>query len=296
MLNDESDSAQGIALDLQNNKVYWVDLVNNGEILRADLDGSNSESLVAGDEDGVTGGITDIDLDLENEKMYWVKRGAIMRADLDGANVETVVEITSFVQPPSIAVNTRDGVVYWVDSSSGAIMHADMENGEAEVLVVAEDPAGLSLDLENGKIYWLNDYFMTGEGGSVDRANLDGTEVERVFDTGFTRGYLHVVGFEIPTSISPNDELPNSIQLGANYPNPFNPQTTITYELAKATPVTLQVFNSLGQKVKTLLNNQVVSEGINKVVFDASDFPSGIYFYTLQTAEATFTRPMTLVK
>ncbi|MEX1013585.1 MAG: hypothetical protein WDZ80_00305, partial [Candidatus Paceibacterota bacterium] len=80
----ESGSVRGLAIDHQNQKLYWADLSNTGEILRANLDGTEVESLVAGESEGDTDGILDIALDVENEKMYWVITGAVMRANLDG--------------------------------------------------------------------------------------------------------------------------------------------------------------------------------------------------------------------
>lgn len=298
VINDESSSAKGIAVDPENEKVYWVDLANDGEILRANLDGSNAESLVAGEEDGDTDGVLDIALDQENEKMYWVKTGAVMRADFDGSNVEVAVEITSFVQPKGIAVNSRDGYVYWVDTSNDDIMRAELDTGDAERFITeTDDPSGLAIDLEGDKIYWTSNFFMTGEGGAISQANLDGTEIESIMDIGATRGPVAVGTFDIPTSAErPASTTPTAVKLNNNYPNPFNPQTIIRYELPEAMSVSLQVYNFLGQKIKTLLSAEMQSAGNQEVVFDAENLPSGTYFYRLETENGSYTRKMTLVK
>ena len=69
--------------------------------------------------------------------------------------------------------------------------------------------------------------------------------------------------------------------LSQNYPNPFNPTTTIEFELAKDALVTLKVYNTLGQEVATLANKEEFGEGANDLEFDASNLPSGVYYYRI---------------
>ena len=99
-------------------------------------------------------------------------------------------------------------------------------------------------------------------------------------------------------------QMPQEYVLQQNYPNPFNPTTTISYRLEENAFVQLQVFNSLGQKVKVLMSN-VQSQGEHKVVWDGRNqagelVPSGIYFYKIhvQGMNNTFTnvRKMVLAK
>ena len=71
--------------------------------------------------------------------------------------------------------------------------------------------------------------------------------------------------------------------------------TTIQYSLAEAEHVKLDVFNYLGQKVATLVD-QVCSEGVHRVEWNASHLSSGIYFYRIQTKNFTATKKMYLVK
>lgn len=80
-----------------------------------------------------------------------------------------------------------------------------------------------------------------------------------------------------------------------NYPNPFNPETTISFTLPAAEQVTLKVYNLLGQEVATLLEG-VKESGSHQIKFQANDLPSGIYFYQLQTKTASLTRKMFLTR
>jgi len=83
--------------------------------------------------------------------------------------------------------------------------------------------------------------------------------------------------------------------LAQNYPNPFNPSTKIEYSLKKASDVTLEIYNVVGQKVATLVNGRKPA-GQFSVDFDASNFSSGLYFYTLKSGDVNLTRKMMLLK
>jgi hypothetical protein len=96
-----------------------------------------------------------------------------------------------------------------------------------------------------------------------------------------------------------SSNVPARFNLEQNYPNPFNPTTNIMFELPVSGFVTLKVYNSIGEEVKTLAN-QDLAAGTYRVDFDATGLPSGVYFYniTVQTQSAKFTetRKMMLVK
>ncbi len=96
---------------------------------------------------------------------------------------------------------------------------------------------------------------------------------------------------------------PDKFILSQNYPNPFNPATTISYSLPatngadtyRQVTVSLQVFNSLGEKIATLVN-QAQAPGNYFVEFDARNLPSGVYFYTLRAGSFISTKKMILLK
>ena len=73
------------------------------------------------------------------------------------------------------------------------------------------------------------------------------------------------------------DEIINSLLISQSYPNPFNPYTTISYQLPKTSYVELIIYNLLGQKVATLIDREM-SAGSHSDRWDAQNVPSGIYF------------------
>ena len=89
--------------------------------------------------------------------------------------------------------------------------------------------------------------------------------------------------------------VPDKFTLEQNYPNPFNPTTNIKFSLPQGTNVQLIIFNSMGQEVKTLVN-EYKNAGSYTVDFNASALASGTYFYKIITNEFTETKKMTLVK
>ena len=128
------------------------------------------------------------------------------------------------------------------------------------------------------KDYSFNDSYPTG--GSSFRYRL------KQIDNDGTFSYSDGVEVEI---------VPNKFELSQNYPNPFNPGTTIRYSMPQQGNVTLKVYDVLGNKVATLVN-ETQSAGKYEVRFDASQLSSGIYFYQLKTDNYYEIKKMTLIK
>ena len=104
-------------------------------------------------------------------------------------------------------------------------------------------------------------------------------------------------GWVLTGSFSGEDlvDLPSEFALLSNYPNPFNAQTVIEYQLPVTSSVKLEIFNVLGNKVATLADGEQEA-GYTSVTWDASEVSSGLYFYKLTAGDFTETRRMMLVK
>ena len=91
------------------------------------------------------------------------------------------------------------------------------------------------------------------------------------------------------------DQIPAYYKLEQNYPNPFNPSTTIQFSIPEQSFVKLEVFNSLGEKVSTLVSEDL-NAGNYQYEWNAEKLSSGIYFYKLITGNFTETKKMILMK
>ena len=170
----------GIALDMSVGKMYWTDrdklLVSDAtarsSIHRANLDGTNIETLVLGDNS-----IKEhIALDISNGKMYWTDWGnfsddKIQRANLDGSNVEDLV--TGLSNPRGIALDVSQGKMYW--TNAGKIQRSNLDGSNIQELLIAGTPSGIALDVGSGKIYWADQ-----NSNQIRRADFDGSNVEDV--------------------------------------------------------------------------------------------------------------------
>ena len=112
--------------------------------------------------------------------------------------------------------------------------------------------------------------------------------------------YFAVLKFiDGPLSVEPKDITgtpPTNYNLHQNFPNPFNPTTTIRFDIAQSSKVNLKVYNPLGQVVTTLVDGQEMSQGTYQVRWDATDLASGIYLYQFEAGDVKVSKKMILLK
>lgn len=146
--------------------------------------------------------------------------------------------------------------------------------------------------------------------GSIAKLNFEGSVSPKLSSAVIKRkdGEISLEGIallgeksnKINFSTSSIPVLPSNFTLSQNYPNPFNPETNISYTLPEAANVRLVIFNILGQKVKTLVNEKQ-SAGYQTVKWDGTDdignhVGSGIYFYKITAGNYSDSKKMTLIK
>jgi hypothetical protein len=102
--------------------------------------------------------------------------------------------------------------------------------------------------------------------------------------------------YYIPVGVKPIEtEVPKKYNLSQNYPNPFNPTTNIKFDLPKSSLVKLTIYDALGREIETLVNEKL-KEGSYQVNWNASQYPSGVYFYRLLAGDFSDTKKMVLIK
>lgn len=105
--------------------------------------------------------------------------------------------------------------------------------------------------------------------------------VRKLQDVSYLRANPNIVPGVIPEIEPPREAIPEEFSLMQNYPNPFNPSTTIQFELRTPSIVSLKIYNILGAEVVSLINQQMMEDGMQESEFDASGLASGVYFYRL---------------
>jgi len=187
---------------------------------------------------------------------------------------------------------TTNGGTTWTTQTSGTtntlygISFIDVNNG------VAVGLKGTILNTTNGGETWTTQKSGTTnilEGVYFSDAN-NGTAV------GLNGTILHTTNGGV-TFIEEHQiyEIPTQFLLSNNWPNPFNPSTRITYTIPKRSDVSIKVFNLLGSEVTELVKSEMEAGGYD-IEFNASNLPSGVYFYRIQAGNFIDTKKMILLK
>ena len=179
--------------------------------------------------------------------------------------------------------------------AAGAVLKAVDESGK---------PVGSFTVSENGQfgfmpVYGAESGSQTGlQNGDQFRISVDGQTSEESF-TFFGGGTRIEVG-SVTVKSAGSAALPTQYNLAQNYPNPFNPQTSISYDLPNDSKVELVIFNILGEKVATLVDEYQTAGSYNVTWYGTSDggktVASGVYFYRLNTGDYVKSMKMSLMK
>ena len=156
---------------------------------------------------------------------------------------------------------------------------------------------GFNVERSTDKTNWVKIGFVNGNGNSNSPKNYSFTD--KSSNSGKMYYRLKQVDtdgkYEYSKTIEADLGLPKTYELSNNYPNPFNPSTTIRFSLPEKQNVKITVFNTLGQKVAEILNGEMEA-GVHEINFNASNLTSGIYIYTMNAGKFTQTKKMMLIK
>ena len=289
-----------IAVDTANSKLYWTN--SRGRIQAMNVNGGTITNLIQNLKEPNT-----ITLDAAASMLYWGGPDSIWRADRNGHNREAFAP--NLGELGSIAI--AEGTIYSVERPEGE-QHYQIRSSTLNGLTPAQTlvrlqskPLGLAVDTIGGKLYW------TTADGKIQRANLNGGNIQEVV-TGLRAPGDIVLG--IPTRTNPaapgitalvTHQLPVETRLLANYPNPFNPETWIPYQLATDTDVQILIYDARGSIIRRLgLGHQLAGtytdrsqaaywNGRNTL---GEPVASGLYFYQLQTDTVSLLRKMLILR
>jgi hypothetical protein len=232
------------------------------------------------------------------------KRRAVLKFDV-ASNIPVGALITSAVLTMHMS-KTISGT----QNASLYKLFADWGEGTSN----AGSNEGSGASATTGDATWIHRFFNTtnwttvgGDFSTINSANTNVSGIGNESTTGTAKRFDSrenstlanrpklTITFTTATSVNENKSVPSEMLLQQNFPNPFNPSTTITYHISEHTNVLLRVFDILGREVMVLVN-QDMTPGTYHSVFNASNLPSGVYFYQISTASETSTRTMIISK
>ncbi len=242
--------------------------------INIELNNLNNGTLVAQYPDWtdvVTIDFTTVDAD-SSASLNWETPACVFFADDESTllNEENFGDETTLPVPvelTSFTANTSDGkvVLNWQTAT-------EINN------------SGFSIQRSSDNISFKEIAFIRGHGTTtdqsvysyIDNSILSGKYYYRLKQVDFNGSFSYT------SSIGVNIGIPKNFSLDQNYPNPFNPSTTIRFALPTNAKVSIKLYNTLGQEVVDILNNEQLNAGVHEKVFNASSFSSGVYFYRLE--------------
>ena len=200
------------------------------------------------------------------------------------------------------------GNFYQADTLYATLWPEDVTYGPDDRIYAANTQIGFTGDTEHGSLWWVIDavtgetlYSLGAAEGYYDQGgiwngrgaawNSDGT-VMYLADFGYN---CVTVWNQVPDAVDSPVALPAEFSLAQNHPNPFNPSTTIPFELKEDGQVTLTVYDMQGREVATLVNAPM-TVGSHSVNFDGSNLASGVYVYQIAFNGNIAAKSMLLVK
>ena len=307
-------------------KVYWTEQTSasTGTVNGANLDGTGVTELVS-----TLSVLMGIAVDTAGSKVYWTaSSGKVKRANLDGSRSEKVVEglgspseivLSSSITAPT-ATTTPTPTRAPTTASNKYDVNSDgtVDNMDAGLVIDALGTSNAASDVNrDGTVNFLDVVLV------FDNRDADVAGAPTIVGMKLSAVQIDVIEEQIDLLIATNDRSPAALrtlvylqqllvtarpektQLFANYPNPFNPETWIPYELATDTHVKITIYNTQGVVIRTLQfghqsagyytdrDRAAYWDGRNAL---GEQVASGLYFYQLETDEMSLMRKMVILK
>lgn len=179
------------------------------------------------------------------------------------------------------------------DADRLTLRYKDNNNGKLKVLLHFTNPFDASQLISEGAADLIKVPILAK--GNIQVGDKDQLRITQALLSTSSAAMVNVEGVD-----HPQEPLPSSFSLSQNYPNPFNPTTTIDFSIDKSQNVNLDIYNILGQQVRSLIH-EFMQAGEHSVEWDATDnmgrrVASGIYLYKLHTDKNTKTKKMLFLK
>ena len=316
------------SLTIAGNKVYWTERTgtSSGTVNSANLTGNGATQLAS-----IRAVPMGIAVDTARSKLYWTNsRGRIQSADLNGSKIQNIVDglgmpgdmvlSNSIKAPtaattPSTAKSTTPAVNKYDINGDGTV---DSKDSDALIVAVAAGITTAKYDVTGDGKVDINDVVAVNANRSAGAASaptllgtkLSALEIETLQEQ---IDLLIATGDRSPAAMKTLIYLqqliamarPEKTQLLANYPNPFNPETWMPYELATDTDVRLTIYNAQGVVIRVLQLGQqsagYYTDRERAAYWDGRNalgerVASGIYFYQLETDDMSSLRKMVILK
>ncbi|HSL89229.1 MAG TPA: T9SS type A sorting domain-containing protein [Ignavibacteriaceae bacterium] len=293
----EISKVNDIELDLMARKIYWAqNTYDDDKIFKANMDSLNSSIQVIFSDTLPGKELWGFALDVLNQTIWFTQRGGTSYSSFIKRMSTSGSALTIIMNPVSNPhdIEYYDGKIYWGDNNG--LNKANLDGTNKTVIVEGAKIDGLAIDAYNQKIYWVDysSYY-------VKYANLDGSGVAvhpnyhsllSMIDTDYNPSAV--------TNVTESFTEPDDFVLFDNYPNPFNPSTSISWQSPVGSWQTLKVYDVLGNEIATLVD-EYKPAGAYEVEFNIGQesFPvltSGVYFYQLKAGSFIETKKMLLIK
>ncbi len=222
---------------------------------------------------------------------------------INGPNENTLWEM-SFLNTNTGYVGSTNGCIYktsnggtnWtLQNDTTGLSGVDVIDidVQSEVRGLAAGELGKLFKIQNANQWVVDKTILTNWGLADNLWNVKFVNSSTAFVSGYN-GTVYKLNILTGTGVE-NEISLSDYSLSQNYPNPFNPVTTIEFSIPKQGYVNLKVYDILGKEIKTLVNNNLQT-GKYSINFDASNLPSGMYFYKLTAGSYSSVKKMTLIK
>jgi len=228
---------------------------------------------------------------MHNEQMWFVNNQQGFVAGVNGGTAKTTDGGKNWISGGSIP-NPYVEAMYMLDSLTGWLVGRNQTGG-------GQNGKGYIYKTTDGSISWNLDFTADLVNGSLEGICVDPNNY--VWAVG---NHDYILKYSQSVGIIKISELVKDFKLYQNYPNPFNPSTIIRFQIPNSEngkwkiengKITLKIYDILGKEIETLINEKL-NPGTYEATFNASQYPSGVYFYRLTTEGYNETKKMILLK